>query len=135
MYNTSLFCTKASIVLQYLRVFPGKPMRYACYAALSFIGVYGTWAIVSAYVTCVPVPKFWDNTIEGGCLNMEALWLSNAIVHIITDVCLLSMPMPVLSSLKLPWKQKVALMAIFALGGLYVLFLNIHGNIGITDLL
>jgi hypothetical protein len=118
MYNSSLFSTKASIVLLYLRAFPARSMRIACYVALGFIGVYGLWAILSGYLNCIPVAKFWDNTLDGGCINMEALWFSNAIVHIITDITILLMPMPILSSLQLPRKQKIALMAVFALGGL-----------------
>jgi hypothetical protein len=118
MYNSSLFCTKASIVLQYFRVFPGKPMRIACYAVLGFILVYGLWAILSGYLNCIPVAKFWDDTVDGYCINMEALWFSNAIVHIVTDITILAMPMPTLNSLQLPRKQKLALMAVFALGGL-----------------
>ncbi|KAK2762748.1 hypothetical protein FQN54_000922 [Arachnomyces sp. PD_36] len=117
MYNSSLFCTKASIVLQYFRVFPGKSMRIACYGVLGFLLVYGVWAVLSAYLNCIPVAKFWDDSIDGHCINMEALWFSNAIVHIITDVVILSMPMPTLNSLQLPKKQKLALMAVFALGG------------------
>ena len=93
-------------------------MRFACYVALSFLAVYGLWAVLSGYLNCIPVAKFWNDSIEGGCINMEALWMSNAIVHIITDITILSMPMPTLSTLQLPQKQKLALMAVFALGGL-----------------
>ncbi|PGH19269.1 hypothetical protein AJ80_04136 [Polytolypa hystricis UAMH7299] len=48
---------------------------------------------------------------------MDALWLSNAIIHIVTDVALLIMPMPILSTLQLPKKQKLAIIGIFAVGG------------------
>lgn len=93
-------------------------MRIACYAALGFLLVYGFWAVLSGYLNCIPVAKFWDDTIDGKCIDMEALWFSNAIVHIVTDIIILSMPMPTLNSLQLPRKQKLALMGVFALGGL-----------------
>lgn len=49
---------------------------------------------------------------------MEALWFSNASMHITTDIVILIMPIPALRSLDLPRKQRLALMAIFAVGGL-----------------
>lgn len=93
-------------------------MRIACYAALGFLLVYGLWAVLSGYLNCIPVAKFWDDTIDGYCIDMESLWLSNAIVHIVTDIIILAMPMPALYSLQLPQRQRLALMAVFALGGL-----------------
>lgn len=118
MYNTSLICAKASILMQYFRVFPTKRMRIACWIMLVILGIYGSWAVLSAYFNCIPVSKFWYPNEPGYCLNMEALWFSNASMHIITDVAILTMPIPALSSLDLPKKQKIALMAIFAVGGL-----------------
>ncbi|KAK2806519.1 hypothetical protein FQN50_005802 [Emmonsiellopsis sp. PD_5] len=128
MYNSSLYCTKASIVLMYLRIFPGTTIRKVCYAMLSFLIAYGLWAVVSGYLNCIPVQKFWDDSLDGGCINMDKLWLSNAIMHIITDVTLLAMPMPIISTLQLPMRQKFAVMGIFALGGLLVPHLFPHLN-------
>ncbi|PGH33738.1 hypothetical protein GX50_03478 [[Emmonsia] crescens] len=117
IYNASLFCTKASISLQYHRIFPGSRIRIICYGALVFITLYGLWVVLASFLTCIPVKKFWDDTAEGSCMNRDALWLSTAIVHIITDVILLAMPMPILIRLNLPKRQRVALVLVFALGG------------------
>lgn len=40
-------------------------------------------------------------------------------MNIATDLALLIMPMPLLSQLQLPYTQKVALVGVFAIGGLY----------------
>jgi hypothetical protein len=50
-------------------------------------------------------------------MNFEAKWFSDATVSIITDMILLSMPMPFLKGLNLPYRQKAGLIAVFALGG------------------
>jgi len=39
-------------------------------------------------------------------------------MNIVTDLTILVLPMPVLSTLRLPLKQKVGLMFVFAMGGL-----------------
>lgn len=118
MYNASLACTKFSILFQYLRIFPSRPFRISCYVAMGVVASYSTWAIVSGFVNCVPIAKFWDRSIQGYCLSFEALWFFNASMNILTDLALLIMPMPLLSQLQLPRMQKIALVGVFAIGGL-----------------
>ncbi|KLJ11747.1 hypothetical protein EMPG_13098 [Blastomyces silverae] len=117
VYNASLFCTKASISLQYHRIFPGSRIRIACYVTLAFLTLYGLWVVIGSFLTCIPVKRFWDVTVEGSCMSRDALWLSTAIVHIVTDIILLAMPMPILIKLNLPKRQRIGLVLVFALGG------------------
>ncbi|PKY03689.1 PTH11-like integral membrane protein [Aspergillus campestris IBT 28561] len=121
LYNASLGFTKFSILFQYLRIFPEKRFRLACWAVLGIVALYTTWAVLSGYVNCVPVAKFWDREIPGGCLNFEIVWFFNASMNIVTDVALFILPMPLLSRLQLPRMQKVGLMAVFAIGILVVI--------------
>lgn len=118
-YNASLACTKFSILFQYLRIFPARNFRLSCWVVMAIVALYSSWAIFSGFVNCVPVAKFWDRSIKGHCLSFEALWFFNASMNIATDLALLIMPMPLLSQLQLPYTQKVALVGVFAIGGLY----------------
>jgi hypothetical protein len=120
MYNASLAFTKFSILFQYLRIFPGRSFRFTCYIMMAIVATYSTWAIISGYVNCVPVAKFWNHDLPGSCLSFEAVWFFNASMNIATDVSLLLLPMPLLSKLQLPRMQKLALMGVFAIGILYV---------------
>ncbi|RMJ25131.1 integral membrane protein [Aspergillus sp. HF37] len=115
-YNASLGCSKFSILFQYLRIFPSRKFRYACYIVMAIVAAYTTWAVVSGYVNCVPVPRFWNRKIDGYCLSFEAVWFFNASMNIATDIALLVLPMPLLSALQLPRMQKFALMGVFAVG-------------------
>lgn len=83
---------------------------------MAVVATYSTWAIVSGYVNCVPVAKFWDKDIPGHCLSFEAVWFFNASMNIVTDTALMILPMPLLSQLQLPRVQKFALMGVFAVG-------------------
>ncbi|GAT27521.1 PTH11-like integral membrane protein [Aspergillus luchuensis] len=117
-YNASLIFTKFSILFQYLRIFPDRRFRLACWIVFGIVATYGTWAVVSGFLNCVPVAKFWDRNISGYCLSFEAVWFFNASMNIATDTTLLILPMPLLSQLQLPRMQKLALMGVFAVGGL-----------------
>lgn len=104
--------------MQYFRVFPTQRMRVVCWIMISILGIYGTWAVLSAFLNCIPVAKFWDDSIQGSCLSKTALWFSNASMHIATDLAILIIPIPALMAVDLPRRQKFALMIMFALGGL-----------------
>ncbi|EGC43439.1 integral membrane protein [Histoplasma capsulatum var. duboisii H88] len=76
----------------------------------------------------IGVRRFWDDMVEGSCLNRDAFWLSTAIVHIVTDVVLLAMPMPILIRLNIPKRKRIALVLVFALGGLYIPLESVSNN-------
>jgi hypothetical protein len=85
---------------------------------LGILATYGSWAVLSGFLNCVPVAKFWDRSIDGFCLSDKGLWFSNASMHITTDLAILMIPIPALANLELPRRQKIALISVFALGGL-----------------
>lgn len=116
-YNAALLCAKASILMQYFRVFPTKRMRVVCWVLIGVLATYGSWAVLSAFLNCIPVAKFWNPTLPGYCINQKGLWFSNASMHIFTDLAILIIPIPALHALELPKRQKIALISIFALGG------------------
>ena len=89
-----------------------------CYILIGFLAICGTWTFISAWLNCVPVAKFWNPAVPGQCLSKPGLWFSNAAMHIATDLAILVIPIPALVALNLPKRQKVALIVIFALGGL-----------------
>ena len=117
-YNAAMVTAKASIIIQYFHVFPTKKMRIVCYIMAAIIAIYGTWVILSAFLNCIPVARFWDPSIPGHCLAYKPLWYSNAALNIMTDVVILIIPIPALMPLDLPLRQKVGCCCIFALGGL-----------------
>ncbi|KAL5332222.1 hypothetical protein BJX70DRAFT_393145 [Aspergillus crustosus] len=116
-YNAALLCAKASILIQYFRVFPSRLMRHICWFMIGLLAKYGSWSVLSGLLNCVPVARFWDPTVKGSCLSSKGLWFPNAAMHIATDLAILIVPIPALAALELPMKQRVALISIFALGG------------------
>ncbi|KAJ5759854.1 hypothetical protein N7520_007010 [Penicillium odoratum] len=116
-YNAAVLCAKASILMQYFRVFPTRRMRIVCWIMIIILATYGTWAVISAFLNCIPVAKFWDDSIPGFCLSKPGLWFSNASMHITTDIAILIIPIPALIAIEIPRRQKAALMILFGLGG------------------
>lgn len=76
LYYASLGCTKLSILLQYLRIFPHLYFQRACYILLGVVVAWSIWAVFSSMFTCVPVSKFWalGSWDLESCLPRLTLW-------------------------------------------------------------
>ncbi|KAI5207910.1 hypothetical protein E4T39_01681 [Aureobasidium subglaciale] len=133
-YLTGLTLTKLSILLQYMRIFKDRLIHRICLGMLIFVALFGkyirgvcskrvlilktgVWAILGSIFLCIPVHHFWDRLGEARCLNIKVKWFIDATVNIITDLVILSLPMPYLKGLNLPKRQRAGLMVVFALGG------------------
>ena len=118
VYYLALAFTKVSILLQYQRVFSTKRFRIACFIVLTVVVIYAFWTLFSSIFGCEPIQAFWTLKPPFQCLNQYAVWFINGGMNILTDFAIILLPMPVISKLNLPGKQKQALIGIFAVGGL-----------------
>lgn len=116
-YNGGLTLTKASILLQYRRVFTTRWFQIACWVNIAFVVAYSLFALATTIFLCVPVRAFWTKEPGARCINQFAIWFTNAAVNIVQDFILIILPMPVIRSLNLGKRQKGALIGIFAVGG------------------
>ncbi|KAK2057459.1 hypothetical protein LY76DRAFT_657313, partial [Colletotrichum caudatum] len=71
---------------------------------------------VSLGFVCMPLRSLWDATVPGRCFDRLAWWFVGSSISLVTDVVIVIMPLPLLRTIKLPWRQKAVLMATFALG-------------------
>ncbi|KAL5350807.1 hypothetical protein ACLOAV_004378 [Pseudogymnoascus australis] len=130
VYYTSLGFVKSSIIVQYLRIFVDKRMRIICWSLLVVVTLYSLTTVFLAAFTCYPFHFFWDTNAKGPhtCLDQKSLWFANASLNIVSDIVVLICPMPALSQLQLPKRQKIGVMVVFALGGVTVIMstLRLH---------
>ncbi|PWY68578.1 hypothetical protein BO94DRAFT_569878 [Aspergillus sclerotioniger CBS 115572] len=116
LYNLSLTLTKLSLVFLYRRLFPTKVYRILLTITLVFVIISGLWMVFSTLLFCIPVSAFWNKSLPRTCLPADVVWCLNAGLQITTDLILVILPLPILARLKLPKRQKLALLVIFALG-------------------
>ena len=108
--------TKVSILLQYLRIFSSRTVRWLCYLLMFLTLPSLGWAVFGGTFLCRPVAKLWEPRIPGHCMSAQRYWLSAAGINIIMDFFILALPMPAVTSLRLPRKQKFAVLLVFLLG-------------------
>jgi hypothetical protein len=110
-YGAVIMLLKSTFILQYRRVFPLQNIQRICDAFLVFII---TWAI------CGTIGSFlqqnWDPVIYKDCKARLYFWYSMGILHVLTDVAIFALPLPLLKTLTLPRLQKGVLIGIFSIG-------------------
>jgi fucose permease len=113
--------TKTSILIFYLRMSRNtqKILRIASYVTLAIVNVAGVVLTFLNAFQCSPVSAAYDplqNNSNSTCISIVTLYLCSAPVNIITDLAILVLPIPVLTGMRLPQRQKTVLVVTFALG-------------------
>jgi len=77
---------------------------------------------------CLPFEKLWTPAIPGHCINIKAFWTANPALNIVFDIVIFILPIPLLWGLKLPKRQRLGLVGVFALGLIVVIasILRLH---------
>jgi hypothetical protein len=116
LYVVLIHVTKASILTQYLRIFPTRTMRRLTWLLFASLVPSLLWGVFASIFICNPVRKIWHPMEAGRCLGTRTYWLSVTGVNIVLDFAVLSLPLPVIGRLRLPRRQKIALVGVFLLG-------------------
>ncbi|QDS76310.1 hypothetical protein FKW77_002344 [Venturia effusa] len=119
LYNPALMATKTSILLFYLNLSKTeKIFRWATLATLAVVNLAGVALTFLNAFQCDPVGAAFKtpNSAQDQCQYIVVLYLSSAPVNIITDLAILFLPMPILTGMRLPTKQKIILIITFGFG-------------------
>ncbi|KAF1849826.1 MFS monosaccharide transporter-like protein [Cucurbitaria berberidis CBS 394.84] len=119
LYNPALMATKTSILLFYLTLSKTqKVFRWATIATLIVVNVGGLALTILNILQCRPVNAAWASHVpsSASCTNIVTIYLSSAPLNIITDLAIFFLPMPILTSMRLPKKQKIILVITFGFG-------------------
>ena len=119
LYNPALMATKTSILIFYLGLSETqKIFRRATISTLVVVNAGGLALTILNIVQCRPVSAAWASPVPATahCTNIVTIYLSSAPLNIITDLAILFLPMPILTSMRLPKKQKIILVITFGFG-------------------
>jgi hypothetical protein len=77
--------------------------------------------VLTCIFQCRPVAGAWDTSLKPKCVNINAFYLSNAALNILTDLITYALPTRMVLNLHTTKRQKVVVGVMFGLGFLYVL--------------
>ena len=121
LYTPAIAMVKFSILLLYVRVFPGVQFRRFVYGMGIVVALWWVTCQCITVFECTPIHFFWTGTPSTGhCVHIRAYFIGQAIPNIITDLLIMALPLPPIWKLNLPRRQKFALSGVFLLGCLWV---------------
>ncbi|KAJ5903314.1 hypothetical protein N7504_005697 [Penicillium tannophilum] len=125
LYVTTLWLLKVCMLVFYSRLTDGLPfMRIRI--LISYVSIAVTYVVVLVVILagCHPMHKNWQiypNPGNGCQLAVAKLHIFfTVILNVITDIELMSIPIPMLAKAKMRWREKARLLVLFS-GGLFVM--------------
>jgi hypothetical protein len=117
LYNPAIMTTKTAILILYYRMAATYPfLRYASLFTIAVINIAGVVLTFLYIFQCRPVTAAFSLT-GGTCIDIVALYLSSMPINVLTDLAILLLPLPILTSLRMEFRQKVILVTTFIVGG------------------
>ncbi|KAH0611867.1 uncharacterized protein H6S33_011132 [Morchella sextelata] len=120
-YFLALGLTKCSLLLFLIRLGPGTPLCYTSWGILVFVTLYTLIAFVLSAIQCMPVSYMWGAAAAGKCMDRKTMGLVLYSISIATDFAIWVVPLKTVWRIRMPTRQKVALIGVFSLGSLSVL--------------
>jgi hypothetical protein len=111
---------KGSILLFYLRIFPGRYIIIIVWSLFAFVIGYSLAGVFANIFSCNPVSASWvlEDVAKGVCMNRPAFYFAQAALGIFTDIATVLTPIPLLRGLQLRTRRKIGVAFVLTLGGL-----------------
>ncbi|KAJ0282431.1 hypothetical protein COL940_005180 [Colletotrichum noveboracense] len=119
VYGPNSFFTKLTLLLIVTRVFRTyKKTVIATYAVVVFMVGYYAPVLVIKTLICRPIAGFWDPDLPADCFNQRAVFVADTAVSAVTDLAVLTIPIPVAVTLRMSWSKRLKVLAMLSAGGL-----------------
>lgn len=120
MYNLLLGSIKLSCLFFYTNIFSrGTKTLLAVKCGIVFVALAYLAIFFSAVFECKPLKRMWDHRVPGHCFDAKPLSFSGAAINVVTDVFVLTVPIPAVMKLPLGLAHKLRVIGVFGLGLLY----------------
>jgi hypothetical protein len=124
-YNSCLGFIKTSVLALYARLGDANLRRLAL-IMIAIVGCQAAANVLTCIFQCNPIAAAWDLSItKKTCVNINAFYLANAALNIVTDLLAYALPIKLVLKLQMPFRQKVVLCVMMFLGLLYVLYISL----------
>ncbi|KAL3459325.1 hypothetical protein BJX64DRAFT_291302 [Aspergillus heterothallicus] len=109
---------KLSLLASYLRFFTLPLYRRLNWAMVLLVACWAASFLVAMLTACQPLYAYWDTEIAATakCTDEPERTLAFTISNLITDVIILALPVPTLWRVKLPVRERLALIGLMSLG-------------------
>ncbi|KAM3072434.1 hypothetical protein ACMFMG_009235 [Clarireedia jacksonii] len=116
-YAAGVGLVKCSICLLLMRIFSTKKFRIAATIVMGLCIAWATMTILIGFLICHPLDYNWNLKPPGShCGNQTVAYGSVGVVDILTDTCILILPIPMIWRLQMPKLNKILLVSLLGFG-------------------
>ncbi|KAK0631429.1 hypothetical protein B0T14DRAFT_2939 [Immersiella caudata] len=117
-YHLSIFCSKLAILTLYIHIFAFKWARVAGQILLGVVIIGNLFMLITTLTACIPLRAYWDFMMPRDRVycHPQSFWWANTGMHMVQDVLIFLLPMPVVWGIHLPLRQKFMLFCVFGCG-------------------
>ncbi|KAH6975867.1 hypothetical protein EDB80DRAFT_740424 [Ilyonectria destructans] len=116
-YNLSTLFTKVSILHFYLRFSQERAFKFVTYFVMFIAVGYSLAAAFAFLYMCRPIPRYWDWSRPGSCLDVGSAFIASAVLNAVTDIIILCLPIWLLRPLRMRRLQKIGVALVLMAGG------------------
>ncbi|CAG7978474.1 unnamed protein product [Penicillium nalgiovense] len=128
LYNPALNLTKTSILLLYIDIARRSQtfLYIGSYATLIVVLVGGVVFTFLTAFQCRPVQAVYNPAINSpSCIPVETIDLAIVPVNVATGLAILVLPIPVLTTLRIPLGQKIIALLVLVLGVIVIIVIDV----------
>ncbi|KAM3420464.1 hypothetical protein BST61_g3733 [Cercospora zeina] len=123
IYLAAVFCTKLSLVVLYLRIWPSEPgctsrFRIICWTMAAGLVATALACIFSIIFACHPISNSWKyaDTAMGTCTHRVDAGITYGALNATFDLIVIALPIPRLLKLSVSINQKIGICSCFLVG-------------------
>ncbi|KAL8743352.1 MAG: hypothetical protein Q9190_004275 [Brigantiaea leucoxantha] len=117
LWIASVTTIKLSMLHLYISIFPIPSIRRLSYALMVFVIICGIAFTLEEFFICRPFAFLWNKTIPGGkCGDQKLAFLLPGVFNLISDLCIICLPMRTVWRLQMPTSKKFAVSFVFGIG-------------------
>ncbi|RMJ20117.1 hypothetical protein CDV36_000183 [Fusarium kuroshium] len=116
-YKVTVCLNKVAAILLYLRLFPTKTFRMASFVVMGIIVSWSIGGVCATIWQCIPIEGAWNKAIDAKCIDSNKFWIAYAVMNILTDIMVLTLPIGPIMRLQMNMRERLMLCGVFLLGG------------------
>lgn len=115
-HNLCVTMPKVALLAFYRRIFKTAVFRHVVNATIAFIVASCISILFPQIFMCTPLERAWNLKAAGRCLDLKILLQVDNVLHLVANIFIFILPIPMILRLQVSRKRKLALSSIFLIG-------------------
>ncbi|OQE19994.1 hypothetical protein PENSTE_c014G00153 [Penicillium steckii] len=117
-YMCYIWCLKGVLICLYWKLTSGTWHRHLVVGTSVFCVVSWLVCILTHICICTPIYRNWQIKPYPGdyCTLRQPLYIVIAVLNVLSDICIIVVPIPILTKLQVPLQRKIVLAVMFSSG-------------------